>query len=139
MSLKHRHIALRWSAVLVRSGSYKHLVPPGPKAMFDQHTYPTTRKGCRFGVSQKRAIIGALNPLDPIASELLMPGKARSLKSEPNVSVYILSAASIMLVIVAALLVVYQLKPPQPAAASAPLTEFSAERALKHLTVIAQN
>ncbi len=52
---------------------------------------------------------------------------------------YILSAASITLVIVIALLVVYQLNPPRPAAVSAPLTEFSGDRALKHLTVIAQN
>ncbi len=65
-----------------------------------------------------------------------MPSKARTLRRIN--SAYVLSAASIMLVIVAALLVVYQLNPPRPAAASAPLTEFSAERALKHLTVIAQ-
>lgn len=53
-------------------------------------------------------------------------------------SAYVLSAASIMLVVATALLVVYQLNPPRPAAVSAPLTEFSGERALKHLTVIAQ-
>ncbi len=53
--------------------------------------------------------------------------------------VYVLSAASIMLVFVIALLVVYRLNPPRPAAATAPLTEFSGERALKHLTVIAQS
>jgi Peptidase family M28 len=51
---------------------------------------------------------------------------------------YILSAASIMLVITIAVLVIYQLNPPRPAPVSAPLTEFSGERALKHLTVIAQ-
>ena len=82
-----------------------------------------------------------------------MISKARSsLMPEPNVSdktravpvsrridsAYVLSAASILLVIVTALLVIYQLNPPRPAAASAPLTEFSGERALKHLTVIAQ-
>ena len=82
-----------------------------------------------------------------------MLSKARSsLMSQPNVSdkthavsvlrridsAYVLSAAGIMLVIVTALLVVYQLNPPQPVAVSAPLTEFSGERALKHLTVIAQ-
>ncbi len=53
-------------------------------------------------------------------------------------SVYVLSAASIMLVIVIALLVVYRLNPPRPAAVNAPLAEFSGERALKHLMVIAQ-
>jgi hypothetical protein len=53
-------------------------------------------------------------------------------------SACVLSAASIMLVVATALLVVYQLNPPRPAAVSAPLTEFSGERALKHLTVIAQ-
>ena len=53
-------------------------------------------------------------------------------------SAYVLSAASIMLIIVTAVLVVYQLNPPRPAPVSAPLTEFSGERALKHLTVIAQ-
>jgi len=53
-------------------------------------------------------------------------------------SAYVLSATSIMLVIVTAVLVVYQLNPPKPAAVNAPLTEFSGERALKHLTVIAQ-
>lgn len=67
-----------------------------------------------------------------------MQGKDRSLTSQPNGPVYVLSAASIVLVIVAALLVVYRLTPPRPAGASAPLTEFSGERALKHLTVIAQ-
>src|SRR5215216_6495422 len=82
-----------------------------------------------------------------------MLSKARSsLMSQPNLSdkthavsvlrridsAYVLSAAGIMLVIVTALLVVYQLNPPQPVAVSAPLTEFSGERALKHLTVIAQ-
>jgi hypothetical protein len=82
-----------------------------------------------------------------------MLSKARSsLMSQPNLSdethavsvfrridsAYILGAASIMLVIVTALLVVYQLNPPRPAAVSAPLTEFSGERALKYLTVIAQ-
>src|SRR5215217_4609467 len=82
-----------------------------------------------------------------------MLSKARSsLMSQPNVSdkthavsvlrridsAYVLSAAGIMLVIVTALLVVYQLNPPQPVAVSAPLAEFSGERALKHLTVIAQ-
>jgi len=35
-------------------------------------------------------------------------------------------------------LAAYQLSPPQAAAVSAPLTEFSAERAIKHLSVIAQ-
>src|SRR5215216_3605186 len=82
-----------------------------------------------------------------------MLSKARSsLMSQPNLSdkthavsvlrridsAYALSAASIMLVIVTALLVVYQLNPPRPAPVSAPLTEFSGERVLKHLTVIAQ-
>jgi hypothetical protein len=52
--------------------------------------------------------------------------------------VYVLSAASIVFVIVTALLVVYQLNPPRPAAVNAPLTEFSGGRALEHLTVIAQ-
>ncbi|MEK6283543.1 MAG: M20/M25/M40 family metallo-hydrolase [Acidobacteriota bacterium] len=51
---------------------------------------------------------------------------------------YVLSTASIMFVVVAALLAVYQLHPPRPAAVSVPPTEFSAERALKHLIVIAQ-
>ena len=82
-----------------------------------------------------------------------MLSKARSsLMSQPDVSdqshavsvlrridsAYVLSAASIMLVIVTALLVVYQLNPPRPTAVSAPLTEFSGERALQYLTVIAQ-
>jgi len=62
---------------------------------------------------------------------------SRAVLSRIN-SAYVLSAASIMLVIVTALLVVYQLNPPGPAAISAPLTEFSNERALKYLTVIAQ-
>ena len=53
-------------------------------------------------------------------------------------SAYVLSATSIMFVIVTVVLVVYQLNPPRPAAVNAPLTEFSGERALKHLTVIAQ-
>lgn len=53
-------------------------------------------------------------------------------------SAYVLSAASIVFVIVIALLVVYQLNPPRPASVNAPLAEFSSERALKHLTVIAQ-
>src|SRR5829696_748310 len=53
-------------------------------------------------------------------------------------SAYVLSAASIMLVIVTALLVIYQLNPSRPAAVRAPLTEFSGERAFKYLTVIAQ-
>jgi len=53
-------------------------------------------------------------------------------------SAYVLSAAGIMLVIVIAVLVVYQMNPPRPAAVSAPLTEFSGERALKDLTAIAQ-
>ena len=53
-------------------------------------------------------------------------------------SAYVLSAASIMLVIVTALLVVYQLNPPRLVAVNAPLMEFSGERALKHLTAIAQ-
>jgi hypothetical protein len=36
---QHRNIALRWSAGLAReNGNYKHLVPPGPEAMFEQHT-----------------------------------------------------------------------------------------------------
>src|SRR6185369_13067723 len=52
-------------------------------------------------------------------------------------SAYVLSAAGIMLVIITAVLVVYQMNPPLPAV-SAPLTEFSGERALKHLTAIAQ-
>lgn len=80
-----------------------------------------------------------------------MLGKARSSPmSQPDLSdkthavsvlrqidfAYVLSAASIMLVIVTAVLVVYQLNPPRPAPVS--LTEFSGERALKHLTVIAQ-
>ena len=51
---------------------------------------------------------------------------------------YILSAASIVLVIVIALLVVYRLNPPQPTPVSAPVTEFSGDRAFKHLSVIAQ-
>ncbi|HEU4931484.1 MAG TPA: M28 family peptidase [Pyrinomonadaceae bacterium] len=82
-----------------------------------------------------------------------MPSEARSAKSQPNVpdkrhavsvlrrinSAYVLSVVSIVLVIVAALLVVYRLNPPPAAGVNAPLTEFSAERALKHLTVIAQN
>ena len=53
-------------------------------------------------------------------------------------SAFVVSAASIMFVIVAAVLVIYQLNPPRPAAVNAPLTEFSSERALKYLTVIAQ-
>ncbi|HSE16393.1 MAG TPA: hypothetical protein VLB46_05045 [Pyrinomonadaceae bacterium] len=53
-------------------------------------------------------------------------------------SAYVLSVASVVLVIVAALLVVYRLNPPGLVAASAAVTEFSGERALKHLTVIAQ-
>lgn len=53
-------------------------------------------------------------------------------------SAYVLSAVSIMLVVVTALLVIYRLNPPRPASVNAPLTEFSSERALKHLTVIAQ-
>ena len=53
-------------------------------------------------------------------------------------SAFVLSAASIVLVIVAAVLVVYQLTPPRTAAVNAPVTEFSSERALKHLAVIAQ-
>ena len=77
-----------------------------------------------------------------------MLSKARSRKSQPNVSdhdvselgrvnsTYVLSAASIMLVIVTALLVVYRLNPPGPAGINAPLTEFSGERALKHLTIL---
>src|SRR5678816_2775871 len=82
-----------------------------------------------------------------------MLSKARSsLISQPDVSdksqavsvlrhidsTYVLSAASIMLVVATALLVVYQLNPPRSVSVSAPLTEFSGERALKHLTVIAQ-
>jgi Peptidase family M28 len=82
-----------------------------------------------------------------------MLSKARSSSmSQPNVSdktqavpvvrridsAYVLSAASIVLVIVTALLVVYRLTPPRPVAVNAPLTEFSGERALKHLMVIAQ-
>ncbi len=43
-----------------------------------------------------------------------------------------------MLVIVTTILVVYQLNPPRPAPLNSALTEFSGERALKHLTVIAQ-
>ena len=54
-------------------------------------------------------------------------------------SAYVLSAASIMLVITIAVFVIYQLNPPRPASVGAPLTEFSGERALKHLTVIAQS
>src|SRR5947208_3509244 len=53
-------------------------------------------------------------------------------------SAYVLSIASVIFVIVTALLAAYQLSPPQAAAVSAPLTEFSAERAIKHLSVIAQ-
>src|SRR5690242_16274523 len=53
-------------------------------------------------------------------------------------SAYVSSVASIMLVIVITVLVVYQLTPPRPAAVNSALTEFSGERALKHLTVIAQ-
>jgi hypothetical protein len=53
-------------------------------------------------------------------------------------SAFVLSAASIMLVIVTALLVVYRLNPPQPTAVNAPVAEFSGDRALKDLTVIAQ-
>jgi hypothetical protein len=53
-------------------------------------------------------------------------------------STYVLSVASIMLVIVTALLVVYRLSPPRSVPASALATEFSGERALKHLAVIAQ-
>ncbi|HET6977237.1 MAG TPA: M28 family peptidase [Pyrinomonadaceae bacterium] len=64
-----------------------------------------------------------------------MTGKA-SPRTQPTIC-YVLSAASILFAIVAALLVVYQLNPPRLAGVSAP-TEFSAERALKHLTVIAQ-
>src|SRR5262245_61184616 len=51
----------------------------------------------------------------------------------------ILSAASIVLVIVAALLVLYRLNPPRPVAVSAPATEFSGERAFKQLTIIAKS
>jgi len=43
-----------------------------------------------------------------------------------------------MLVIVTALLVVYRLNPPRPTPVNAPVTEFSGDRALKDLTVIAQ-
>ena len=73
-----------------------------------------------------------------------------SVVSQPNVSdslpavsrridsTYVVSVASILLVIVTALLVVYRLNPPGPTAASAPAAEFSGERAFQHLTVIAQ-
>ncbi|HKU77527.1 MAG TPA: M28 family peptidase [Pyrinomonadaceae bacterium] len=75
-----------------------------------------------------------------------LPGKVRLVSDKTQaVSVsrrinpaYVLSAGSIMLVIVIAFLVVYRLNPPRPVAVSAPLTEFSGERAFKHLTVIAQ-
>jgi hypothetical protein len=74
-----------------------------------------------------------------------------TLKSQPNVSdkttavsvsrridsVYVVSVASIVLVVVTALLVVYQLNPRRPVVSSS-LTEFSGERALAQLTVIAQ-
>ena len=50
----------------------------------------------------------------------------------------ILSAAIIIVVVVAAFLVVYRLNPPRPTDVGTPVTEFSGERALKHLTVIAQ-
>lgn len=49
-----------------------------------------------------------------------------------------MSAAGILVVIVTGVLVVYQLTPPRATAVNAPVTEFSAERALKQLTVIAQ-
>jgi Peptidase family M28 len=52
-------------------------------------------------------------------------------------SACVLSAVSIVLVVVSAFLVVYQLNPPPPAPVSE-LTEFSTDRALNHLTVIAQ-
>jgi len=62
---------------------------------------------------------------------------------KPNVpdkspAVFIVSVASIVLVIAVAVFVVYRLNPPAPAPLSAAVTEFSGERALKHLTVIAQ-
>ena len=53
-------------------------------------------------------------------------------------STYVVSAAGIVLYVVSALLIVYRLSPPQPVTNNQPLTEFSAERALKHLAVIAQ-
>jgi hypothetical protein len=53
-------------------------------------------------------------------------------------STYVLSVASIVLVMVTGLLVVYRLNPPRSVPASALVTEFSGERALKHLEVIAQ-
>lgn len=53
-------------------------------------------------------------------------------------SACVLSVASIVLVVVMTLLVVDQLNPPGPVPASAPVSEFSGERALKQLTVIAQ-
>lgn len=52
-------------------------------------------------------------------------------------STHALSVVSILLFIVAALLVIYQLNPPPPEVVSE-LTEFSTDRALEHLTVIAQ-
>jgi len=53
-------------------------------------------------------------------------------------SAYVVSAASIVLVISVAVFVVHQLNPSLPAPVGAPVTDFSGERALKHLTVIAQ-
>jgi hypothetical protein len=65
--------------------------------------------------------------------------KPHAVSGSPRINAaFILSVASIIFVIVTALFVVYQLNPPRPASVNAAATEFSGERALKHLTVIAQ-
>src|SRR5215217_3621925 len=80
-----------------------------------------------------------LNKASNLISQPDLSDKTQAVSDSRRIdSAFVLSAASIVLVIIIALLVVYRLNPPQPVAVSAPVTEFSAERALKHLTVIAQ-
>ncbi len=48
-----------------------------------------------------------------------------------------LGLLSVLILVAAALVAVYQIRPPGPVAATAPAREFSSERAMRHLEVIA--